>query len=647
MKKINIKKLSLINFKGVEKLDIVFSDNTNISGDNATGKTTIFDAVTWLLFGKDSQDRKDFDIKNTVKKELNRRDHIVSAILEVDGKTTEIKRVYKEKWVKPRGQAEEVFSGHETDFFVDLVPKNQKEYQEYISSIVNEELFKLITSPSYFTSLHWEKQRTILLGLAGDINDSIIANGNSDFVNLLEELSGKSLSDYKKMIAAQKKLLKDNIITIQPRIEECERQIPAERDYKVIENRLLVINQNISDLQVQIGNIQKQSEAENNAVIEIQNKINSLNLERNAIVNKLKNDAQAELFKKEAELAEIDNKFKTVSRNSESKKSQINILEDSLLNDNKELDNLRQQFTTISSETYQEDENSLICPTCKQSLPDVSFKRESMQTNFNQNKAERLNKINQKGILMKEQIEKTKKEIEEKKSELSTIIAEINTISEQRKSIESGEIKPVDIESAIANNKEIVAIDIQIKQLSESLQNRPSTESTSVQVVKIKTLTSGADELKLQLNERKQKETLQRRIVELEEELRTQNVKLATFEGKEFIATLFEKAKMEYVENKVNAMFAYVKFKLFETQINGGEKPICEANIGDVPFSVLNNAKRINAGIDIINTLCNFYNVSAPIIIDNAESVNELIYTKSQIIRLIVSLDNDLVIKYA
>ncbi|MBP7398205.1 MAG: AAA family ATPase [Chitinophagales bacterium] len=61
--KISLKKLSLLNFKGIRQRTIEFNDVTNIFGKNEAGKTTLFDASLWVLFGKDSTDRKDFAIK--------------------------------------------------------------------------------------------------------------------------------------------------------------------------------------------------------------------------------------------------------------------------------------------------------------------------------------------------------------------------------------------------------------------------------------------------------------------------------------------------------------------------------------------------------------------------------------------------------
>ena len=505
----------------------------------------------------------------------------------------------------------------------------------------------MITSPTYFTSLHWEKQRSILISLAGDISDTDIAGNNKEFISLLSELSGKTITDYKKQIAAQKKLLKDSITTIPSRIEECERQMPTDKDYKVIENRVLVINQQIEELQVQIGNIQKQSEADNKIILDAQEEINKLKLKRNAIINKLKNDAQAELFEKDRQIAEKNNEINKLKLRKDSVENEITSIESSIKQFEQQLTVLSAEFDNVSNETYKEDENALICPTCKQTLPDISFKRESLVSNFNTDKTKRLEAINQRGVSAKTTMNNYKVELGHKSTSLKAITDSIDELIKQKQAIEAKEVSPVNIEIVIANNSDIRGIDAAILLSENAIILIPEQRSTEMQLSKIKELTNEADTLKLTLNERNQKENLQKRISELDTQLKSQNQELATLEGKEFLMTSFEKAKMEYVESKVNSMFEFVKFKLFEVQINGGEKPICEAMVNGVPYSVLNNAMRINAGIDIINTLCNYHKVYAPIIIDNAESVNLLHESQSQTIRLVVTTDKNLVITYA
>ena len=128
-----------------------------------------------------------------------------------------------------------------------------------------------------------------------------------------------------------------------------------------------------------------------------------------------------------------------------------------------------------------------------------------------------------------------------------------------------------------------------------------------------------------------------KRIEQLSKEESELAQSIADMEREMFTIEAFEKEKSTRIEASVNDKFQMVNFKLFETQINGGEVPTCKALINGVPFSDANTASKINAGLDIINTLCEHYQVNAPIFIDNRESVIELLDTQSQVINLIVS----------
>lgn len=100
----------------------------------------------------------------------------------------------------------------------------------------------------------------------------------------------------------------------------------------------------------------------------------------------------------------------------------------------------------------------------------------------------------------------------------------------------------------------------------------------------------------------------------------------------------FVRTKVHLLEEKINSKFKYARFKLFKDQINGGLEETCETLYEGVPYSSgLNNAARINVGLDIINTLNDYYGITAPIFVDNSEAVTKLINTNSQILSLIVS----------
>lgn len=118
MKTVIIKEIRLLNFKGLRNLTVEFDPAlTEIYGRNGIGKTSIFDGFTWLLFGKNSEDRKQFGIKtyDEAGNIIPKLPHEVSAVLLVDGEVVTLCRRFNEKWTKKRGSAVEEFVGHEEE----------------------------------------------------------------------------------------------------------------------------------------------------------------------------------------------------------------------------------------------------------------------------------------------------------------------------------------------------------------------------------------------------------------------------------------------------------------------------------------------------------------------------------------------------
>jgi len=206
MKQITLNQLSLLNFKGIQSLTIDFSNETFISGDNGTGKTTIHDAFLWLLFGKDSEGRADFPIKtlDSDNNPIHRLSHEVEGKLIVGEQPITLKKSYSEKWTRRRGSGEEEFSEHKTICFINDVAVSLSEYNQKINTICPEADFKLLTNLFAFPSLSWQDQRKVLIAMAGEIDPQVICVGNNDYLDLIERFRPHGLELYRKMVAARK-----------------------------------------------------------------------------------------------------------------------------------------------------------------------------------------------------------------------------------------------------------------------------------------------------------------------------------------------------------------------------------------------------------------------------------------------------------
>ena len=648
MKTIILKKMHFLNFKGLRELEIEFDEkSTSIYGRNGSGKTTIFDGFTWVLFGKDSFDRKTFDIKTLDIHgiAIPRLPHEVSVILSVDGEEVTLCRRYKEKWQKKRGQSEEEFTGHEEERLYNDVPCNVKEWNEKIAGLCSEQIFKFITSPSYFTSQKSDAQRAMLIRMAGGISDEEIAEGNGDFKELLKHITGKSLEEYKREVAAKKRPIKDEIDSIPERIDERKRDMPETYDYDALEKELQDKQSKLKKVEASIEDVSNAISAANEKRLDLAKTLADLRQKRLSLGYTIKGKAQ-EGYRK---ALEAQNTLKdNIKRLEQSAKTlEISIANDEEnLNKCKELrEELVKEWHEVNNKQIKFNDEDFICPTCKRPLDvdDIEAKQKEMTENFNSQKASKLEEINRKGKQNKSKMEAYDTAISQNKEDLNTIIKKIDEIKA------SDDYKVVLVEQdatdEIKSNEEYISLSSQIDKIDEELAkpiDRPNTLKLKDEKASIN---AEIDGIKAKLNTRETAKRNKERINELETRLRTLSDELANYEKMEFTIQNFSKARIEAVERKINGMFTLVSFKMFEKQINGGEIETCEAMVSGVPYSSLNHAMKINAGLDIINAICKFEGITAPIFTDNAESINELLPTKSQIIRLVVSEDDQLTIK--
>lgn len=642
MKKVKITKLFLLNFKGIKNFEVEFNGTTKIFGDNQTGKTTLVDAFTWLLFGKDSTDRKDFSIKtlDSENRVIEKLDHEVTGIFEVNNETITLRRVLREKWVTRRGSETPEMQGHETLFFWNDVPLQAGEFQAKVDSIISEQVFKMVTSPLYFNSLKWQDRRNILTTIAGNVSDIDIASGNKAFQDLLEVMGSKSLEEYKKELAAKKKKLKDELVLIPARIAELDHNTPEAKDWKIIQDEIDILNNQIEVIDGQIADSSKGHESYYEAKQAKLKKINDLKIKisdiefkgRQAFNNQI-NERQSNI---EAAKLKID-KLNTRKRDSV---TELEKLQASIEIFKGEQAKLREQWMKVNEEEMPEiSANETVCYACGQQLPEdqLNSKKSHKLTKFNADKETRLTSIRAEGLSINPRIEKLENQIAELRAEDFEVL-----IAHQQEIIRTWEAKKVEsLQVLLADNTEYHQA---LKDLQE-LESTPEQEMAPVENTELKLKKSGmvakVDELKKQLSAKDQIERSKVRRDELTTQEKKFSTELAGLEKSEYTIQEFTKAKVDILESRINGMFSGVKFRLFDTQINGGQIECCDILVNTngawVPWADGNNAGRINAGISIINVLSAHYGQTAPIWIDNSESITKILPSDSQVIELYVS----------
>ena len=649
--KIVIKKLTIINFKGIKNLEINFKHITDIFGENAAGKTTIFDAFTWLFFGKDSTDRKDFELKPIDKdgKVSEKVDVEVSAIIEIDGKPIEVKKVLHEKWVKKRGDQTPKFEGNENLFYWNDVPHQLKQFQEKISELLNENIFKLITNPLYFNSLKWQDRRSVLLQIAGEITNEELINGNPDFAPLTKILHDKTLEEYKREVAAKKKKIKADLEAIPTRIDEINRNMPEALDFASLrrsveakEKEIAAIDNALQDATKVMQSAFEAKRKQQNDLQELKTKAANLKSDIRSKFLNSHNKRKENISSLEFEIKLKESGLKTIESAIESHKTSINTF-------NAELETLRNDWVVENKRQLIFDENEFVCPACKRGLDEAHIHetKETLTNNFNVDKAIKLAAIVSKSETIKIKLEgyqakarELEVELKDRKINLEILHASLNSATEEHNKITAN--SETEFNNELNNNAEYASTLTRIAEMESDVSEDVKPADNSGLKEKKSTLQIELDAIKKRLTDEDVIKKNTARIKELEEEESNLAQQLSDLEGNEYLAEQFTKAKMDTLVQRINGRFKYVTFKLFDHTIDGGEFEVCDTLVNGVPFTDANNAGRINAGLDIINTLCEHYGVYAPIFIDNRESVNNLIDCNSQVVNLIVSTDKKL-----
>lgn len=666
MKTILLSFLFLRNFKGTNLLEIDFGGSRNIYGANESGKSTIYTAFNWLLTGKDEFDRKDYEIKNTKNRELNSRPHEVEAILKVDGRDIKLKRVYLEKWVKQKGESTRTFKGHETEYYYNDVVCSATEYQERIDAIIPANIIKLVTNPTFFNSLKWDEQRRGLISIAGEItNDEIfdsIATPEKDYGTLVMVLnSGTSIEQYKDELRAKILKLKKQAVEFMPRIDEAINNKPESEDWNVLEAQILAHENEIKLIDASLQDASQALTLSQAALMQKQKQLHAKETELANIRNRIKTDLLMKQNEGANQIASLQQQIRTCNtRIAELEKidsdNAANKLayEQQIENKNAIIAKLRADWDLINSEKFDFDESKCECPTCKQALPteDIKAEHDKLLKNFNESvarrKASKVDESNQ-----------VKREISQLKERIASIDATDNSevISNEKSKLQAFNTKLADlqlaeskkqvgdIELAVDNlvklNGDALNLQDEINDLNKAILAESQAIGTNTGNDELKDRKSTLQALVTDLNKRLGVkltiENTDKRIAQLETEERANAQAIADLEQQEFDVEKYTRAKMDMVQEKVNRMFKYVKFRLFDVQVNGAIVETCVCEYKGVPYPTLNTAARLLAGMDVLNTLSNFYNISAPVFCDNRESVTFIPESNSQIISLFVS----------
>jgi len=659
---IKLLELNLKNFKGIKSLKVTADGrDVNIFGENSTGKTSIYDSFTWLLFDKDSQNKKDFSIKTleptgAVKNGL---EHEVEGTFELVGKdgsrTIKFKKVYVEKWTKTRGSAERTFSGNTTNYFVDGVPTKKADYEQTISDLIDEDTFKLITSPTFFNDqLHWEECRKVLFEIAGGVTDSEVIASNKDLSRLPEILGSRKIDDHQKVLKESRSEINKELEKIPVRIDEVNIALPdiTGLDLKAItkEKDEFVAKRRAKEDEVmriesggEIAEKTKQLREVESDILSLKNK----HKERGSEADDKAREAISKMKDGISDIAQIYNETSGLIISNDNDIKRRKEENEVILKDWKEVNG--QEFVNFSNFTdHLRDGNGLegftepdtFCPTCNQKLPkaDVEAARVKAEENFNTGKSRQLEELDERGRVNREIIEEHEatnvalkeslKEADDKIEENKKLLAS----AEEARTIGVGNIKS--LEDTPEHQKAVKLLSSLTAEISAlGYDNDDAIDKVRKDIHDLDETLTG---LWANIDKFEKRESGQTRIDELKDQEKKLAREFESLESDLFTIEQFEKSRASILSERINSKFKIVTFKLFKELISGGLEPCCEVLVNGVPHNSLNSAGRIQSGLDVIYTLSKHYDIKAPIWLDNRESVLELPEMDCQLISLFV-----------
>lgn len=670
-----LKSLHGENFKGIKSIDIKFGKKkTKISGQNASGKTTIFDIFSWLFFNKNSAGEEKFNVR-PLDKDGHQIDNVeikVVGVIEVDGKEVELSKVQKQNWVKKRGTNTVSLQGNPNSYEIDGYPKSEAEFKAYVSNLAqSEEMFKMLTNPQYFSSLKWKEQRDILMKLVAEVSDVELAQTDDKYAPLITELEkAPSTDDIRAKFSKALSEWKKKQAEIPVRIDEAEK---SKVDVDVAEQELLK-----ADLERKIEAVDDRMENAGTEIDRLRGKEMQLQFDMSGIMQVMNDELSAKRRGLDSAKDDATREFNDLHNQIQSAENQIETNKQAIVDTDAERKKLGEQYNAEYANGFDEtphlfdeskwtlDESTMICSLCGQKLP--ADKIESLKADFEQKKADAKARATKqledarkafddaKGAKLKGLIDKGnayKDDIERLTKENAKLQEDIVALKEQeskalaKQNDYAKQLSEIPAEADYSQNEEYVKLKAEHDKILADIEKLESEGADKV-VTDLKAekadLQSQLDEVNKVIAQAANNVAIDDRIETLRDEQKEIGQKVADQEQMLYLLEEFIRFKLNKVSESINSHFKTVNFKLFETQLNGGLKDCCECTVNGVPYSTLNSGHRIVAGLDIIRSLSELYGVSVPIFVDNAESLNEFNVPDmdAQLILLSVSEDKQL-----
>ena len=650
MKTVKIKSLHIQNFGNIKDLSINFGRKTLISGRNEAGKTTINDAYSWLMTNKLANGSQADGIRPHDRSGIEDDNAVisVSVVIEIDGAEKEFLKEQRKEFTQKTGK----FKGNNNLYFINGVPKKEKEYKAYVEEkILEPDNLELCTNASVLLNMDTKKRRAVIFDMVPDITDADVAATDVRFANIPPKLDDCTLDELIQSVRYQingrgrgDKGLKGRQDEFPARIDEAQRKVCDTAEYSLA----------INGLQKEIATLDEQEKSLDDLMAAYDQKsknILDLKFEQSEIVRKAneglvqqRKNIDSEIFsleqdKKSAEndlrMAEMDLKHAKMGverHTAEVKKAQ----EDYSRWISQKFDD--SEIALIESEVLNED--SLICPTCGQAFP--KERAEKIREDFEKNKALRIEGVKSAGRNYEEMKDREIQRVTESGNKAATDLKEAkkaqeeaeHKIAEIKKSIsdlalkiaeKEKELSALPAEVDLSNDTEYTAISAQIEAAQKSIETMDNGSSARAEITEQRNAyIRESAKLAAEINKiQSDKAEHDRRVEELEEKLKAEGQKCADIEKNIDTLLNFSIEKNKALADMVNPYFKHFQFVFYDFTQEGGIyetlKIMCD---GTDFFSGLNRSDQILCEIDLVCGLQKLNNLNLPVWVDNSEAVN-------------------------
>lgn len=648
--RMSLEKMVIENFKGTRKLTIDFAEETHIFGMNGTGKTTIPDAFSWVLFNKDSKGNApgsdNFREKplDTDGHEIHNLDTMVELVCKLDGQRFDLKRRQSENWVKKRGSTNPVFQGNVSTYWINDVETKLTDFKARIAEIAPEEIFRLIGTLAAFNTQDWKKRRAQLLALTGGEVDSRLM-AKDEYRPLADECGTRNISidDLRKVLMDQRKRTGDELKMIPVRIDEAKKALPVFGKDE-IDTAEYILKDNAKDIErldKLIAEEKAFGERQNNGT-----QIAALEQEAASITRQMMSEFTEKKRGIESRMNYASADAKRYDETIKSCENRKVLLDKQKTTAEARMDSIRTEYKALYETVFGWNTENNVCPTCGQALPEdqVAEKKAEAEKKFMADKIERLNRMKAEGIEKKKEVEQVVEFLKALDMEIEQTKAKLEA-AEKELAAAKAELDAYPASPDFDSNPRLAEIRAEIRKLQEAAEKAIKPDTSGYESRKA-ALLAQMEEKRAILARRDAGIETEKRIKVLEEQQEAKGAEMAELERMIALAERFVTERCSALEDSINACFPTVRWKLFDIQINGGIADVCNCMIpcesGLVAYSSANTAAQLAADVEIINVLSKYYDVYIPLFIDNAERINVIPETESQKITLSVSTDAEL-----